>query len=332
MLFGRILLILAIFSVYLSANIYKLKIDKDFIKELVEKYRFDEDYLNDIFSQVNIQKRALEIYLPKPKKKSKKSAKSAKKIYYWPKYKKIFITPAKIRKGALFVKRHKKILKKAYEKYGVDPYYIAAIIGIESHYGANTGKYRVIDTLSTLSFIPNRRSKFFKKELKEFLVFTQKTSFDPLKIKGSYAGAIGLGQFMPSAIKHFSVDFNNDGVLDPWNSEDMIGSIARYLKENGWQKDKKVAMRVRYRGKRFKKLKTGYKTRYRINGLKRYGIYLPKNAYGKEKVSLIKLENEKFDELWIGFKNFYVITRYNHSAFYAMAVHLLAQKIKKFSR
>ncbi len=324
MKFYRYIILSVLLSIHSFAN---LKIDQNFIDEIVYEYNFDRSYLNELFSKANIQKRALKIYALKPK--NTKKSKTAKKDLYWSKYKKIFITPKKIRKGALFLKKHKKALKRAYEEYGVDPSYIAAIIGIESYYGKNTGKYRVLDTLCTLAFMPNRRNDFFKKELKEFLVFTQKTNFDPLKIKGSYAGAIGLGQFMPSSYNNFAVDFDKDGIPNPWNSEDMIGSIAKYLKDNGWEKNGLVAVKTKYKTRRFTKLKTGYKTKYSIKKLKRYKIISKNITKSQKKVSLIKLENKNFDELWIGFKNFYVITRYNHSSYYAMAVHILAQKIKK---
>ncbi len=330
----RVLLLFTFLYIFSFANSFAngyMLVDEEFIDEMIQKHDFDRDYLESIFSTVSIQERALQIYAPKPKKSENITQKPKKKVYYWPKYKKIFITPPKVRAGALFVKKHIKALKRAYEKYGVDPYVIAAIIGIESHYGENTGKYRVLDTLSTLAFIPNRRNKFFKKELEEFLVFTQKTSFDPLKIKGSYAGAIGLGQFMPSSYNFFAVDFDMDGFSDPWDSEDAIGSIAKYLKENGWVKDGEIAVRAGYPGKRFKKLRTGYSRFYYLNKLRKYGIYPKKPVRNSKKAALIKLENEKFDELWLGFKNFYVITRYNHSAYYAMAVYLLAQKIKNIS-
>ncbi len=325
----RNILFLIFFCTFSFANQHIL-IDENFIDKLVEKYDFDRDYLDFIFSKVSIQKRALDIYAPKSNLKTK-NKQVLKKVYYWPKYKKIFITPHKVRAGVLFVKTYRDALKKSYKKYGVDPYIIAAIIGIESHYGENTGKYRVLDTLSTLAFIPNRRNNFFKRELEEFLVFTQKTRFDPLKIKGSYAGAIGLGQFMPSSYNTFAVDFDNDGFSNPWNGRDAIGSIARYLKENGWVKNDLIAVRASYFKKRFNKLKSGYFRFYSIKKLKRYGIY-PKRKIDKTKASLIKLENENFDELWLGFKNFYVITRYNHSAYYAMAVYLLAQRIEKLSK
>ncbi len=325
----RIILLLMFFCMSLFSE-NRLKIDENFIEELVEKYDFDRDYLNEIFATVSIQQRALQIYAPKPKKITNK--KSSKKVYYWPKYKKIFITPYKVRAGALFVKKYKKVLWKAYKEYGVSPYIIAAIIGIESHYGKNTGKYKVLDTLSTLAFIPNRRNRFFKKELEEFLVFTQKTRFNPLNIKGSYAGAIGLGQFMPSSYNIFGVDFDNDGFCDPWNEKDAIGSIARYLKENGWVKDGIVAVRANYYGKRFNKLKTGYSKFYDLRKLKRFGIYPRERVDSSSKAALIKLENKEFDELWLAFKNFYVITRYNHSAYYAMAVYLLSKNIEKLSR
>lgn len=150
---------------------------------------------------------------------------------------------------------------------------------------------------------------------------------EPRAIKGSRSGAIGLAQFMPSNYKPLAVDFNNDGKIRISKPADAIGSIANYFKESGWKKDEPVGTRVSYEGNRFYGLKTGYAHKYNRRDLKNIK---PKNYFPyKNKVRLIKLEKEKYDELWYGAHNFYVITRYNHSDYYAMAVHLLAKRIKK---
>ena len=189
-------------------------------------------------------------------------------------------------------------------------------------------KYPVFDTLCTLAFEKNRRNKFFTRELREYLKMTKREDVDPREIKGSYAGAIGLGQFMPSNFEKLGVDFNNDGKVRISEPVDAIGSIANYFKQSGWKKGVPVATRVSYKGMRFNKHKTGYIHKYSRRYLK--DIYpKDKNFIYNDKVRLIKLERKKYDELWYGTKNFYVITRYNHSSYYAMAVHQLAQKIKQ---
>ena len=205
--------------------------------------------------------------------------------------------------------------------------YVAAIIGIETVYGGNVGKYPVFDTLTTLAFEKNRRNKFFKKQLKKFIELSQTEKFNPKDVYGSYAGAIGLGQFMPSNYKAYGVDFNGDGRITLQKAGDAIASVANYLQKNGWRKNEEVATRVSYDGMRFRAYKTGYKKTYNRDDLK--GIS-PKEKWDyKGKVRLIKLNKKNYDELWYGAKNFFVITRYNHSAYYAMSVHLLAMKIRK---
>jgi len=206
-------------------------------------------------------------------------------------------------------------------------------MGIESAYGKNVGKYPVFDTLSTLSFEKNRRNKFFKKELIKFIHLSKTEKFNPKNVYGSYAGAIGLGQFMPSNYEAYGIDFNGDGRITLQKQQDAIASIANYFKKNGWKKGEPVATRVKYEGLRFKSYKTGYTKTYWRKDLKGITPYYAWNYKGK--VRLIKLNKKKYDELWYGAKNFFVITRYNHSAYYAMSVHqlatLLAKKMKENS-
>ncbi len=230
--------------------------------------------------------------------------------------------------GVYFMHKFHDTLNRAYKKYGVEPEYITAIIGIESEYGVMRGDYFVFDRLVHLSFDKNnRRAKFYRRELIALLRLSAKEDINPKNIRGSSSGAIGLAQFIPSTYKSFAVDFNRDGKREMNNVVDAIGSIAYYLKRHGWKKGQDVAVRVRYKGLRFNRLPTGYRhTYYRgnLDGIEPRGDF---NYHGK--VSLIKLERRYYDELWYGGKNFYVITRYNQSSYYAMSVHQLAQKIKR---
>ncbi|MEA2111330.1 MAG: lytic murein transglycosylase B [Campylobacterota bacterium] len=305
---------------------------KKFINKMVKEENFSHTELQALFCKVEFQKRSLKFYeIPKKsdKKQLSKPKKSSKKNWgSWSRYEKKLVNPKRINKGVDFMKKHKTTLKRAHKKYGIPPEYITAIIGIESYYGSYTGKYPVFDTLCTLAFEKNRRNKFFTKELREYLKMTKREDVNPREIKGSFAGAIGLGQFMPSNFEKLGVDFNNDGKVRISEPIDAIGSIANYFKQSGWKQGIPVATRVSYKGLRFNQHKTGYKHKYSRKHLK--DIYpKDKNFSYNNKVRLIKLERKKYDELWYGTKNFYVITRYNHSSYYAMAVHQLAQKIKQ---
>jgi len=230
--------------------------------------------------------------------------------------------------GVYFMRKFHDTLKRAYKRYGVEPEYITAIIGIESEYGYRRGDYFVFDRLVHLSFDKSdRRAKFYRKQLIALLRLCAREDINPKKIRGSSSGAIGLAQFIPSTYKSFAVDFNKDGKKQMNNVVDAIGSIAYYLKRHGWRKGEDVAVRVRYEGNRFDRLPTGYTYTYYRSSLDGIEPRDDFNYHGK--VSLIKLEKQGYDELWYGGKNFYVLTRYNQSSYYAMSVHQLAQKIKR---
>jgi membrane-bound lytic murein transglycosylase B len=325
-----IIVLLSVFLTFLNAKDYtKNKEVISFIDTVSKTHDIDKSYLYKLFSNVTIQKTPLKIYQPHKKTKpSKQVAKLYPKYGAWDRYVKYKVTPKRVAQGSSFIQKYDTIFQNVEKQYGVPAEYIAAIIGIETVYGKNVGKYPVFDTLTTLAFEKNRRNNFFKKQLEEFIILiSQYNKTDPKTIKGSYAGAMGLGQFMPSSYKHFGVDYNQDGEINLDHPEDTIASIANYLKDHGWKSDEKVATRVSYKGNRFRKYKTGYNITYNRRDLK--GI---KPKYGKwdyfKKVRLIKLNKKAYDELWYATKNFYVITRYNHSAYYAMSVHQLAQKIK----
>jgi len=288
-------------------------------------FNYKKSYLSKLFKQV--RKNPIV-----PHKKSKpKIVKPLSEEYRpqgeWDIYSRVHLENNQTDLGVEFMHKHHKTFQKAYEKYGVDPEYITAIIGIESHYGKNRGKYYVFDSLTHLAFDKGKRQKFYKYQLQEFLRMCYREQVEPRAIKGSRSGAIGLAQFMPSNYKSLAVDFDNDGKIRISKPTDAIGSVANYFKESGWKKDEPVSTRVYYKGNRYSELKTGYTHKYHRKDL----LNIKPRGYFpyRKKVMLIKLEKEKYDELWYGAKNFYVITRYNHSSYYAMAVHQLAEKIKK---
>lgn len=322
-----IVIFLLTFSLYAKDYTHMTNV-QNFIDKMVIDHNFKFSYLQKLFSNIKKQTVPLRFFVKKKKAPSAKLKKKYPSHGAWDRYVKLKVTPKRVADGAAFIRRYKTIFKKVEKRYGVPSEYIAAIIGIESLYGKNMGNFPVLDTLTTLAFEPNRRNKFFKSELEKFLHLTYKYHINPRHVKGSFAGAIGLGQFMPSNYEAYGIDFNKDGKISLTHPYDAIASIANYLKKNGWQKREAVATRVSFKGNRFSQYKTGYTRTYFRQQLK--GIY-PK--YGKwnyhNKIRLIKLDRKHYDELWYATKNFYVITRYNHSAYYAMSIHQLASKIKE---
>ena len=334
----KIILFLLIVVLNLSAKDYtKNSNTRAFINKLVKESHYKSSELYALFSTVEVQNSALRAFIPRKQQKRRvdkrtKAEKARTRAIYnkygpWERYSRHILHPSRIKKGVAFVKNNKETFDKVEKTYGVPKEYIAAIIGVESNYGQNVGKYPVFDTLTTLSFEKNRRNKFFKKELMSFMHLCKAQNINPKNVKGSYAGAIGLGQFMPSNYKAYGVDFNKDGKVTLQREEDAIASIAKYFKKNGWRTGEPVATRVSYAGRRFKRYKTGYLHTYNPKHLK--GIFPIRVWNYRGKIRLIKLEKKKYDELWYGAKNFFVITRYNHSSYYAMAVYQLAEKIKQ---
>ncbi len=322
----KIVLILSILYTPLLAIDYSQKSAvQSFIKMMHQEFNYNQAYLNRLFKNV---RKDPKITLPsKNLTKSKPLSKEHRPQGSWEIYARMHLEHNQSDLGAAFMEKYKEPLERAYQEYGVPPEYITAIIGIESYYGKNRGLYYVFDTLTHLAFDGKGRHKFYRHELQEFLRMCYREGVEPRSIKGSRSGAIGMAQFMPSNYTHYAVDFDHDKKIRISQPIDAIGSIANYFKKNGWKKGEPVGTRVRYEGNRFYGLKTGYRYRYHRKHLA--NIY-PRDSFDyQKKVMLIKLEREKYDELWYGAHNFYVITRYNHSAYYAMAVHQLAQKIKQ---
>ena len=259
-----------------------------------------------------------------------KISKPAERTLNWGQYRKIFLTEKRTSQGIEFWRRNSKALKDAERKYGVPPQIIVSIIGIETFYGRITGKDRVLDALYTLAFHYPKRSKFFIGELESYLVLTREEKMDPAKPKGSYAGAMGLGQFMPSSYLGYAVDFDGDGKRDIWNNEvDAIGSVANYFARHGWSKGKPVTRQVTgVKPGHQKFIEAGMKPSISIAELRKAGIDTGAGLPGKMLSSLIELETEAGKEFWLGLPNFYTITRYNHSNMYAMAAYQLSERIR----
>ena len=254
----------------------------------------------------------------------------AEKRLTWAEYRKIFVTDSRIEKGVTFWQQNADILQRAEAEFGVPAEVIVAIIGVETRYGRQKGNYRVIDALSTLAFDYPPRSKFFRKELKEFLLLSREQKQNPLELKGSYAGAMGYGQFIPSSYRAYAIDYNNDDFADIWNNtEDAIGSVANYFKVHGWKTGQPVVLRSRV-NKQYNKelLNDSLKPKHTVDQLGQQG-YIPVVNVAEQSANIMRLEGNWGAEFWMGLNNFYVITRYNHSRLYAMAVWQLSQEIAK---
>ncbi|WP_440996209.1 lytic murein transglycosylase B [Arhodomonas sp. SL1] len=247
----------------------------------------------------------------------------------WHRYREIFLTEDRIRAGAAFWDEHEALIREVSAGYGVPADLLVAIIGVETRYGEYTGRYRVLDALRTLAFDYPPRSEFFRRELAEFLLLARDEGIDPLEPKGSYAGAMGMPQFIASSYRAYAVDFNDNGRRDLWGElPDVLGSVANYFQEHGWKTGASVAVPAEVVGEEWRSLDAdGLRPNTTVGELTAAGVRpktpLPADAAAR----LTVLEGAEGDEHWVTLRNFYVITRYNHSALYAMAVHQLAAAI-----
>ncbi|MBS9781698.1 MAG: lytic murein transglycosylase B [Gammaproteobacteria bacterium] len=290
-----------------------------FINEINGQFGYTDEALQALFQQIHPDKKILA-----------KISRPAEKTTPWFKYQKIFADKSRLTNGVKFYQQHQATLQQAYEKYGVPPSIIVAIIGVETRYGKIMGKDKVIQALSTIGFGYPKREKFFTKELKSFLQMCAENQLDPLSLRGSYAGAMGMAQFMPSSYLHYSVDYDGDGKRDLWhNPDDAIFSVANYLAENGWQRDEPItdeAMTIapaNYQGK------YNHKPFTTLSDLNLQGFNTKTLiADSNQEVGLLKLAGKNEPLYFITFNNFSVITTYNTSPMYAMAVFNLAKSIE----
>lgn len=247
----------------------------------------------------------------------------------WHQYRKIFLSEDRAKEGAEFWKANQAVLSKAEKDFGVPAEMIVAILGVETRYGRFTGQYKVLDALGTLAFHYPKRSPFFRKELAQFLALLHEEPL-PHDLQGSYAGAMGKAQFMPSSYRHYAVDFDNDGVRSLVSSNaDAIGSIANYFHKHGWQPNQPIAVPATVPQKDLTPwIGTISKPNYHLNDLKTAGIEAKDKVSTTNKAHLLAFDLENGRDYWLGFQNFYVITRYNRSSHYAMAVFQLSEDIK----
>lgn len=292
----------------------------EFVAEMTRDYGFAGEQLVALFREVQ-RKQAILDAISRP----------AERVKPWKEYRPIFITEARIQKGVAFWNQHAEALARAEQEYGVPAQVIVAIIGVETFYGGNTGSYRVMDALSTLGFDYPPRADFFRKQLKEFLLLAREEQIDPLSVKGSYAGAMGLPQFMPGSFRAYAVDFDGDGHIDIWgNPVDAIGSVASYFKRHGWVAGAPVVSRAQVRGEQADQgLSEGLEPTKSVGELRALGWASGDALRDDLAVTAFKLDGADGLEYWMGLPNFYVITRYNRSAMYAMAVHQLSESLVK---
>ena len=292
---------------------------QSFIDEMVREHRLDREELNRIFARTEIKTSILKAMSRPAEGKP------------WHEYRPIFLTEDRINKGVRFWRAHRATLERAEQRYGVDPAVIVAILGVETRYGGYIGSYRVVDALATLGFDYPRRAEFFLKQLEAFLLMSREEGFDALTPKGSYAGAMGVPQFIPTSFRAYAVDFDGDGKRDLWESmEDVIGSVANYFHLHHWQPGGAVAHRATLRSIAAAQplIDQGYKPSIRAADLVRYGAASREPLADDAQVALLALDQANGKEYWIAEQNFYVITRYNHSPLYAMAVYQLSEAIR----
>ncbi len=290
-----------------------------FIDEMVQRHGFDRQWLTGLFAQAQRRDDILEA-ISRPAEKTKP----------WHEYREIFVNPGRIEGGVNFWQRNAAILARAEREFGVDPGVIVAIIGVETRYGGHTGRYRVLDALSTLAFAYPPRSKFFRSELEQFLLLAREEHVPPDKALGSYAGAMGYGQFIPSSYRNYAVDFDGDGRRDLWDSmDDIIGSVANYFHRHGWAANQPVARPARLRGEApLALLDEGLKPKRTAGFFAERGITARPPLPADMPAALLALEASGGPEYWLTLNNFYVITRYNRSPMYAMAVYQLSEAIR----
>lgn len=290
-----------------------------FIDEMVQSHGFERDELRRTFTQVKPLPKVLEAISRPAEAKP------------WHQYRPIFLGADRIEGGIRFWKEHAAILERAEREYGVPAHIIVAILGVETRYGKNRGGYRIIDSLSTLAFDYPPRGQFFRGQLEQYLLMSREEEISPLSLKGSYAGAMGLPQFIPSSFRSYAVDFDGDGRRDLWEDvEDVVGSVANYFSRHGWEPGEAVAYPASVSGERHGELlELGISPKTAAAKLPEYGVSVQSDIPAEANVSLIKLDQTDGPEYWVTRKNFYVITRYNHSSLYAMAVHQLSEAIRK---
>lgn len=291
-----------------------------FVDKMVLEHGFNRQQLHDVL----VQAKSLDWVIRLMDKQAPTSRPPSGPNGAWNRYRNQFITPDNVQNGVAFWNQYQDALQRAQNIYGVPPEIIVGIIGVETRWGRVMGKTRIIDALATLAFDYPRRADYFAGELETFLLMARKEGNDPLSLRGSYAGAMGYGQFMPSSFKNYAVDFDGNGHTNLWDPVDAIGSVANYFKAHGWVKGAPVAVQANGQAPL---LANGFTTRYSLTELQAAGLTPQHSLAGYNEASLLRLDIGTGYQYWYGLPNFYTITRYNHSTHYAMAVWQLGEAV-----
>ena len=318
---------------------------KDVIKTLVDKHGFDENYVTQILQTAKKQKKILQ-----------SMASPAEFTWTWDRYRKLFLEEKRISNGKKFIQENSALFDRVEDQFGVPREIITSILGVETRYGKIKGSYRVLDSLATLGFDFPRRSKFFKSELIQFFILTRENNLDINSVQGSYAGAMGYGQFISSSYRAYAIDYDDDGYADLFNSvPDAVASIANYLKKHGWKREGSIVKRVELNkvSKTYKhqnnldkyiplRFTEGIEEKYIVEeGDSLLSIAISHDLELKQLMSLNSIKdknliktgqtillNKPKDLYFIGDDNFIAITKYNRSHFYAKAVYDLSLEFK----
>jgi membrane-bound lytic murein transglycosylase B len=291
---------------------------RSFIDSMVSEYDYDRGILENVLGEAKVQDSILEAI-----------ARPAESTKEWYEYRDIFVTDERVRAGADFWREHDQELQRISEETGVSAEILVGIIGVETYFGRITGNYRVLDALATLAFEYPPRANFFRSELEHFLLLVREEGMDATDATGSYAGAMGRPQFMPSSYRAYAVDSSDDGKRDIWsNWSDVMGSIANYFVRHGWRPNNQVVAQAilsnQWRGDTPENTLTPKET---VTSLSHQGVLFATDLPGNDKSQLLTLKGDDGEEHWVGFHNFFVITRYNRSVMYALAVLQLGQEI-----
>lgn len=294
-----------------------------FIAEMRDAHAFSPFELSAFFSRLSVNDRVLRLIGT--------TAKPAKKVY-WREYRKLRLTAENIAQGVKFHRDHDDALRRAEADYGVPAAVATAIIGIETRYGEITGNFRVAEALATLAFAHPSRGDEFRAELADFLIYAREARIDPMQVRGSYAGAFGIPQFLPSSIRRFAVDFDADGRIDLFGVTDAVGSVGRFLKQHGWRRGIDISYPATMRGDADALIEETAEHEYRpvfsYADLSARGVSAPAApADAEQRYVFVDLENRYDDEYRLGTDNFYALTRYNRSFKYAAAVTDLAAAV-----
>lgn len=328
MKFIKLILLFVLIPFYLTANDDRPPIKYNYLKKpevqrfismMVKKHHFKRSYMVSVMKHAKLDRDTLARYTGRYKVGTTNGS--------WERYKAHVLDPVSLRKAKKFKRAYRNTLNRAGRQYGVDVNYIVGFMGVESKFGEYTGDYNILDALATLAFHPNRMKKFFKSEFKHLFLFAREKGYDITKLEGSFAGAMGCVQQVPSVARRHRSDFNGDGKTDPWDLEDCIGSIAKFMHKNGWRNGRVVAVPTSFKGKRFRRLKTSHRHTIATSTIYKAGIK-PKKRFPESRAYLLKNRNRTHDDIWMGGKNFRVLTRYNNSTSYGMAIHLIAEHVK----